>query len=113
MLNKFLPWILLGLAVFVLLGIGIKSCNKVPDVNPYELRINELESKLYIEKSKGDSAGKKAQKWEKMYLEEAKKPKKIIIRTNEKLDSIKHLSLDSSIQFFQQWTKQPVDRISE
>jgi hypothetical protein len=113
MLNRFLPWILLGLVVFVLLGIGIKSCNKVPDANPYQLRINELESKLYIEKSKSDSAGKKAQKWEKMYLEEAKKPKKIIIRTNEKLDSIKHLSLDSSIQFFQQWTNKSVDRISE
>lgn len=99
--------------MFVLLGIGIKSCNTTPDINPYELRINELESKLYIEKNKSDSAGKKAQKWEALYLEEAKKPKKIIIRTNEKLDSIKHLSLNSSIQFFQQWTKQPVDRISE
>jgi len=113
MYKQLLPWGLLLLTVIILIGIGIKSCNNIPDVNPYQLRINELENKLYIEKSKGDSAGKKAQKWEKMYLEEAKKPKKIIIRTNEKLDSIKHLSLDSSIQFFQQWTKQPVDRISE
>lgn len=105
MLKQLLPWGLLLLTVVLLIGIGIKSCNNIPDVNPYQLRINELESKLYIEKSKSDSADKKAQKWEKMYLEEAKKPKKIIIRTNEQIEEIKRLSIDSNAVFFFLWTR--------
>lgn len=105
MLNKFLPWILLGITLFILLGIGIKSCNRIPEINPYELRLNELEKKLYIEKGKSNSLDKEAKKWEKLYWEESKKPKKIIKITHEKVDSIKHLSLDSSAKYFSVWTK--------
>lgn len=113
MYKQLLPWGLLLLTVIILIGIGIKSCNNIPDVNPYELRINELEKKLYIEKSKSDSAGKKAQKWEALYLEEAKKPKKIIIRTNEKVDSIKHLPINDALKYHSEWTKLAVPGISE
>jgi hypothetical protein len=112
-IKTYLPWIVLGIVVIALIGIGIKIYNSMPNYNPYNMEINRLESKLIIEKRKTDSIDKKAKEWEKLYLEESLKPKKIIIRTNEKLDSIKHLSLDSSISLFQCWTKQPVDRIPE
>lgn len=113
MLNKFLPWILLGITVFVLLVIGIKSCNSIPDVNPYNMQINRLETELLIEKRKTDSLDQKVKYWEQLYIEESKKPKKIIIRTNEKSDSIISLPFDSSVSFFNKWTKQPVPQIPE
>lgn len=111
MYKQLLPWGLLLLAVIILTIIGIKSCNNIPDVNPYELKINELKSELQIEKTKTDSLGKIAQNWESLYREESKKPKKIIIRTNEKVDSVKHLPIDSSLKYFQQWTRDSVPGI--
>lgn len=113
MFKKYLPWIVLGLIVIGLIGIGIKMFNSIPDVNPYNMQINRLETELLIEKRKTDSLDQKVKYWEQLYIEESKKPKKIIIRTNEKSDSIISLPFDSSVSFFNKWTKQPVPQIPE
>lgn len=113
MFKKYTPWIVLGILVIGLVVIGIKACNDIPDDSPYELRINELKKELYLEKSKSDNISKEVKKWEKLYLEESKKPKKIIKITNEKSDSIVSLPFDSSVSFFNIWTNQPVPQIPE
>lgn len=113
MFKKYLPWIVLGLVVIGLIGIGIKMFNSIPDVNPYNMQINKLETELTIEKRKTDSLDQKVKYWEQLYIEESKKPKKIIQHTNEKSDSIISLPFDSSVSFFNKWTKQSVPQIPE
>lgn len=113
MYKQLLPWGLLLLAMIILIGIGIKSCNNIPDVNPHELKINELKNELQIEKIKSDSLGKIAKNWESLYREESKKPKKIIIRTNEKVDSVKHLPINDALKYHSEWTRMAVPGIPE
>lgn len=113
MFKKYLSWVVLVLVIIGLVGIGIKMFNSMPDYNPYNLQINKLETELIVEKRKTDSLDRKAKHWEQLYIEESKKPKKIIIKTNEKVDSIKHLPVDSALKYFQQWSKLAVPRIPE
>ena len=104
MFKKYLPWIVLGLIVIALIGIGIKMFNSIPDVNPYNMQINRLETELLIEKRKTDSLDQKVKYWEQLYIEESKKPKKIIQHTNENIEKIKLLSPDSNAAIFYSWS---------
>jgi len=106
MFKKYLPWIVLGLVVIGLIGIGIKMFNSIPDVNPYNMQINRLETELAVEKRKTDSLDQKVKYWEQLYIEESKKPKQIIQQVNEEINKVSNLSLDSSAKFNYSWTAQ-------
>ena len=113
MFKKYLPWIVLGLIIVGLIGFGIKIFNSTPDINPYNMEINRLNSELSIQKNKTDSIDRKAKEWEKLYLEESKKIKIVIKRTNEKTDSIKNLPISDALKYHSEWTKLAVPGIPE
>lgn len=103
--NKIVLYIVIGLLSIGIIGLFVKILQDTPDYNPYILEQSRLKSELFAAKNKSIQDSLEVLKWTKLYEEANKKPKIIIKKVYEKVDSIRSLSLDSSAKYFSEWSK--------